>query len=169
MPLHNWLITTASWTFAKKADSGERLPQAIAHRGYKAAHPENTMGAFRGAIECGAHALETDVHITKDEVVVLSHVSKYAPPSSVQRNAKHRDIQDATMKRCFGKDEKIIDCDWEHLSKERTLREPHEPMPTLKELLEYMATPGLEKIWLLIDIKVRWRTSECPSFAADRR
>lgn len=52
-----------------------RLPQAIAHRGYKAAFPENTMAAFRSAVEIGAHAVETDVHLSKDGVVVLSHVS----------------------------------------------------------------------------------------------
>ena len=50
------------------------MPQTIAHRGYKAKHPENTMGAMRGAVEVGAHALETDIHLTKDDEVVLSHV-----------------------------------------------------------------------------------------------
>ena len=47
----------------------------FAHRGYKAKFPENTMGAFKGAVEVGAEGLETDVHLTKDGVVVLSHVS----------------------------------------------------------------------------------------------
>lgn len=65
----------ASWTFARKLPTGEKLPQTIAHRGYKTKHPENTMGAFRGAVKVGAHAIETDVHLTKDNVVVLSHVS----------------------------------------------------------------------------------------------
>ena len=32
------------------------------------------MGAFIGAVKAGAHAVETDVHLTKDGVVVLSHV-----------------------------------------------------------------------------------------------
>lgn len=59
----------ASFKFARKDK-----PQAIAHRGYKAAFPENTMGAFKGAVKVGAHAIETDVHLTKDGVVVLSHV-----------------------------------------------------------------------------------------------
>jgi hypothetical protein len=27
-------------------------------------------------------------------------------------------------------------------------------MPRLKELLEYLATPGLEDLWVLLDIKV---------------
>jgi glycerophosphoryl diester phosphodiesterase len=51
------------------------LPQSIAHRGYKAEYPENTMDAFRAAVAIGAHAIETDLHLTKDKVVVLSHVS----------------------------------------------------------------------------------------------
>jgi hypothetical protein len=29
-------------------------------------------------------------------------------------------------------------------------------MPRLKDLLEYLAQPGLEDIWLLLDIKVPW-------------
>lgn len=33
------------------------------------------MGAFKGAVEVGAEGLETDLHLTKDGVVVLSHVS----------------------------------------------------------------------------------------------
>ncbi len=49
--------------------------QTIAHRGYKAAFLENTLGAFKGAVEIGAHALETDLHMSRDKVVVLSHVS----------------------------------------------------------------------------------------------
>lgn len=123
-----------SWTFAKKRPSGGKMPQAIAHRGYKAKHPENTMGAFRGAVQAKAHAMETDIHLTKDDVVVLSH--------------------DATLKRCFGRDEKIIDCTWDYISELRTLAAPHEPMPRLKDLLEFLASPGLEDVWLLLDIKL---------------
>lgn len=50
------------------------MPQTIAHRGYKAKYPENTLAAFKGAVEVGVHALETDVHLSSDDVVVLSHV-----------------------------------------------------------------------------------------------
>jgi len=67
--------SSAPWTFARKRPSGEKLPQTIAHRGFKTNHPENTMGAFKGAATSGAHAIETDIHITKDGVLVLSHVS----------------------------------------------------------------------------------------------
>lgn len=68
-------LVAASFAFARKDESGRRKPQAIAHRGYKAKYPENTMGAFRGAVDVGADGLETDIHLSKDGVVMLSHVS----------------------------------------------------------------------------------------------
>ena len=65
---------TASFVGPRQDKTGRRFPQAIAHRGYKAAYPENTMSAFVGAVAARAHAIETDVHLSKDNVVVLSHV-----------------------------------------------------------------------------------------------
>jgi glycerophosphoryl diester phosphodiesterase len=138
----------ASFAFARKDVSGSRRPQAIAHRGYKAKFPENTMGAFKGAVDVGAEALETDIHLSKDGVVVLSH--------------------DKNLKRCFGREEKIIDCDYEFLSKLRTLKEPHEAMPRLVDLLEYLAQPGLEDIWVLLDIKVCWKMQFTLRYRANR-
>jgi glycerophosphoryl diester phosphodiesterase len=57
-------------------DGSIQLPQAIAHRGYKAAFAENTLRAFSAAVDIGAHAIETDIHLSRDKVVVLSHVSE---------------------------------------------------------------------------------------------
>ncbi len=37
------------------------------------------MAGFHGAVAAGAHALETDVHLSRDGVVVLSHVSSHLP------------------------------------------------------------------------------------------
>jgi glycerophosphoryl diester phosphodiesterase len=45
----------------------------IAHRGYHAAAPENTLAAFEAAIMVGASGIETDVRITRDGVPVLIH------------------------------------------------------------------------------------------------
>ena len=62
--------------------------------------------------------------------------------------------QDATLKRCFGVDIKVADCDWSYLRTLQTLREPRQPLPCLADLLEYIAQPALESVWLLLDIKV---------------
>jgi len=48
-------------------------PLVIAHRGASAYEPENTLAAFEKAIEMGADYIETDVHQTKDSVLVLMH------------------------------------------------------------------------------------------------
>ncbi|KAJ4396087.1 hypothetical protein N0V93_000304 [Gnomoniopsis smithogilvyi] len=122
-------IPSAKWTFNKNG-----FPQAIAHRGYKAEYPENTMGAFRGAVEVGAHAIETDMHLSKDNVVVIAH--------------------DKDLKRCYGVEGLVRDHDWSYLSTLRTLREPRQPMPRLSELLAYLAEPANASVWLLLDIKI---------------
>ena len=43
------------------------------HRGARARRPENTLAAFIYAIEAGADAIELDVAVTKDNVVVVCH------------------------------------------------------------------------------------------------
>jgi glycerophosphoryl diester phosphodiesterase len=45
----------------------------IAHRGASAYAPENTLAAFRRAVELGADAVEMDVHCTHDGEVVVLH------------------------------------------------------------------------------------------------
>jgi glycerophosphoryl diester phosphodiesterase len=46
---------------------------AIAHRGGASQWPENSMRAFRGAVELGYHYIETDVHVTSDGVLLAFH------------------------------------------------------------------------------------------------
>lgn len=48
-------------------------PPVIAHRGASAMAPENTMAAFRLALEQGATWIETDVKLTHDGVPILMH------------------------------------------------------------------------------------------------
>ena len=45
----------------------------IAHRGFRSRYPENTMPAFRKAVEVGCHGIEFDVHLSKDGEAVIIH------------------------------------------------------------------------------------------------
>ena len=45
----------------------------VAHRGAGAVAPENTMEAYRQAVEMGADALEVDVHLTADGKLAVIH------------------------------------------------------------------------------------------------
>ncbi|MCA9864142.1 MAG: hypothetical protein KC432_14010 [Thermomicrobiales bacterium] len=44
-----------------------------AHRGDSAAYPENTLLAFRKAMQSGAYGIELDLHATSDGTVVVIH------------------------------------------------------------------------------------------------
>lgn len=50
-----------------------KRPLIIAHRGASACAPENTLAAFRLAIEQGAHGIEFDVRLSKDGQPVVIH------------------------------------------------------------------------------------------------
>jgi glycerophosphoryl diester phosphodiesterase len=53
-------------------------PIVIAHRGASAAHPENTVAAFRGAAELGSDWVELDARRTVDGALVVHHDAELA-------------------------------------------------------------------------------------------
>jgi glycerophosphoryl diester phosphodiesterase len=52
---------------------GTKSVWTIAHRGASGHAPENTMAAFRRAVELGARFVETDLQITRDARIVAIH------------------------------------------------------------------------------------------------
>jgi glycerophosphoryl diester phosphodiesterase len=59
MPAHAWI--------------GRQRPLVIAHRGHSIEVPENTLEAYRRAIELGAEMIECDVNMTRDGELVMIH------------------------------------------------------------------------------------------------
>lgn len=51
----------------------EPMPRVIAHRGDSRNYPENTLPAFESAVRMGIDVVETDIHLTKDGVLVIWH------------------------------------------------------------------------------------------------
>ncbi|SHJ84479.1 glycerophosphoryl diester phosphodiesterase [Anaerobranca californiensis DSM 14826] len=112
------------------------MTKIIAHRGASAIAPENTMPAFKKAIEMGCKGIETDVHMTKDGVLVLCHDEK------VDRTTDGKGfIKDYTLKEL-----KKLDAG---------VKFSHEfagvHIPTLEELLIYLFD---KDIYLNIEIKL---------------
>jgi glycerophosphoryl diester phosphodiesterase len=58
--------------------------QVLAHRGYRAKYPENSLLAFRKGFEAGADGLECDVQKTKDGRFVIIH------DGTVDRTSKNK-------------------------------------------------------------------------------
>jgi len=53
------------------------------HRGCAGLMPENTMPAFRKAIELGVTTIELDLHLTRDAVLAVHHDEKLSPSRCV--------------------------------------------------------------------------------------
>ncbi len=103
--------------------------QPIAHRGlHDDRLPENSMGAFKNAILHG-YAIETDVHLTTDDVVVVFH--------------------DDSLKRMTDRRGNIDEMSYGELKDITLIGGDNEKIPTLSELLEL--TDG--KVPLLIEVK----------------
>ncbi len=54
------------------------VPTLIAHRGYSAAAPENTLAAVRAAHQAGATWVELDVQLLKDDTPVICTMATFA-------------------------------------------------------------------------------------------
>ena len=108
--------------------------EVTAHRGYSAAYPENTIPAFKGAIQVGADWAELDVQQTADGEVIVMH--------------------DSNLKRTTGRDKEVWQVTWDEIKdldngswfdkKYQTVR-----IPTLEEVLKVCRG----KIHLNIEIK----------------
>ena len=68
-------------------------PVIIGHRGYRARYPENTMAGFEAAMDAGADMIELDVHLTRDNQLVVIHDEKVDRTT----NGKGR-VSDFTLK-----------------------------------------------------------------------
>ncbi len=94
-------------------------PLAFAHRGGAANGLENTLTAFRHAVELGYRYLETDVHATRDGVLVAFH--------------------DATLDRVTDARGAIARLEWKRVRQARVAG--REPLPLFEQLLdEFPAT-----------------------------
>jgi glycerophosphoryl diester phosphodiesterase len=66
--------TTGRWPTEKKMNFNTLpTPLVIAHRGFCGCFPENTLAAFNGAADAGAHMIELDVSLSRDRKLVVIH------------------------------------------------------------------------------------------------
>ena len=116
--------------------SKKRQPLIIAHRGDSAKAPENTLAAFRRAIDVGADGVEFDVQLASDGVLVVAH--------------------DFDLKRTAGRSERITELTSKQLAKidvgsrfnakfptKAVAAYADETVPTLEQVLKlYETTTG---------------------------
>jgi glycerophosphoryl diester phosphodiesterase len=74
------LVFTMLMAFGANSYTTEQRILVHGHRGARARRPENTLPAFEYAIAQGVDALEMDMAVTKDNVIVISHDPILEPP-----------------------------------------------------------------------------------------
>src|SRR5918997_3731451 len=91
----------------KKKPVRRDWPVNLAHRGASALAPENTIEAFRLAVEAGAGGLELDVHMTRDGHLVVIH------DATVDRTTNGTGaVSDLTLTEVLALDARSIHQDW---------------------------------------------------------
>jgi len=77
-----WFAAPAALLLTMSLSPADPPPRILVHghRGARARRPENTLPAFTYAIAQGVDALEMDMAVTKDNVIVISHDPILEPP-----------------------------------------------------------------------------------------
>ncbi|KAF6762067.1 PLC-like phosphodiesterase [Ephemerocybe angulata] len=114
------------------------LPECWGHRGASSRFPENTLASFEAAMRDGAEGIESDVHVSKDDVVVMFH--------------------DPVLTRTTDSSGQIKERDWygekgmEHV---RTIKEPKQAIPTFAETVALLMLPENQHVKFNVDVKVQ--------------
>ncbi|KAI0340816.1 PLC-like phosphodiesterase [Trametopsis cervina] len=116
--------------------AARKLPECWGHRGASAAFPENTLASFEAAMRDGSEGIESDVHVSLDNVILMFHDPSLPRTTNGTGLIKERNW--------YGPD------GMEHL---RTLKEPKQSIPTFAETVELLMKPENLHITFDIDIK----------------
>ncbi|CAL1700298.1 unnamed protein product [Somion occarium] len=113
-----------------------RFPECWGHRGASVAYPENTLASFEAAIRDGSDGIESDVHVSTDDVVIMFH--------------------DPSLERTTNGEGLIREHSWygpdgmEHL---RTTKKPQQSIPTFVETVALLMKPENRHVKFNVDVK----------------
>jgi glycerophosphoryl diester phosphodiesterase len=128
---------------ATAAGQGMIAPLFAAHRGGALLWPENSLLAFRGALELRADYLELDVHLTRDGEVVVLHDATLDRTTTGTGPVRERTLAELGPLRLKDRSGVVTD----------------ERLPTLEQVVE-LAVAG--KRQLLLEIKTDERRQRYP-------
>lgn len=128
-------------------------PLNIAHRGARSLAPENTLAAARAALAVGADMWELDVSVSADGELVIMHDDTLTRTTDAARRFPHRRpwaVRDFTLAEIkqldtgavFLADDPFGQLAAGHISAEARESFRGEPVPTLREALEFTRAHG---------------------------
>lgn len=102
--------------------------EVYGHRGARAVHPENTLTGFEYTIALGVDGFECDLHVTKDNVIVISHAPFLHGPIC-KGPTEFAIIRELTLEQL-----KLWDCGGANPAYSRQRALPNKRIPTLDEV-----------------------------------
>jgi glycerophosphoryl diester phosphodiesterase len=115
-----------------------QLLEVHAHRGASGLAPENTLAAFRKALELGVDVLEMDMHVTRDGEIVIIHDDK------LDRTTDGRgSVRDLTLAEVKQRD----------AGRHFAPQFKGEPIPTLREVIALVQSSENRRVRLNIETK----------------
>lgn len=122
---------------------GIDFPKIIAHRGGQLEAPENTLYAFKKAMEVGVDGIELDVQLSKDSLPILYH------PASLQEKTNGV----GAINTWIAADLRLLNAGYQFSNQNdyffRNNREVDTHMPSLEEALKFIP----KKYFIVIDLK----------------
>lgn len=132
---------TGGAPFLKSAGAAEAVPRTLevhAHRGGAGLAPENTLAAFRKALDLDVDVLEMDMHVTRDGEIVVIH------DDTLERTTDGRGlVTDFTLAELKQRDA------GRHFGSQFK----GEPIPTLREVIALVGSSGNTRVRLNIETK----------------
>lgn len=107
-----------------------------AHRGDRKRYPENTMPAFRAALDAGVDMIETDIHLTRDGELIIMH-----DRSALRTAGADVNTDESTLAELLA-----LDAGASFAPEFAGTR-----IPTVREFLEWVSGTGLTVNWELKD------------------
>lgn len=108
-----------------------KIPRLVAHRGYSAAYPENTLISMHAAVAADACCIEFDVQMCSDGNFVVMHDDRLLRTCGVDHS-----VFDTTLAECM----QVSANEAARFGKRRA----SEPVPSLRQMLDFIrAHPAL--------------------------
>ncbi|MEW2630515.1 glycerophosphodiester phosphodiesterase [Streptomyces sp. NPDC048389] len=145
------------------------VPAVIAHRGASGYRPEHTMGAYRLALDMGAHVIEQDVVPTKDGHLVCRHENDITGTTDVADHPEFasrrttKSVDGVSLTGWFTEDFTLAELKTLRAKEripgtrqENTLYDGRWTVPTFEEVLRWAEKEGRRRgrpVWLHVETK----------------
>jgi len=117
------VLMTGAMVFLALGAGAANAPRLLAHRGGAMEFDENSLGAFRASYEKGLRGFETDIRLTRDNVLVILHDDKLERTSTGKGLVENMTADEVKALR---------------------LKKSGEPVPLAQDLLNYFKDkPGI--------------------------